>query len=675
MKRSLWIIVTVVVCLCCCVTLITAGYTVYMSFGSWGASSPRSSFAIPTVETSPARSTAAPASKWKVAPDLNPAEMDLAHQMLFELENTEVPINNVMDLVGRFEGKFNIPLTLPAPVEPLEPGARQDFWVSNSDDNRTFQLTATLQYITDHAYLWVEEGVSFNKKDLARLANSFEESIYPTTRNFFGEEWSPGVDNDPHIYILLGSNIGNYMAGYFATSDEYNPLAHEYSNAHEMFILNADRLRLDSQFTYAVLAHEFQHMIQWYQDLNEETWLNEGFSELAALINGYDPGGFDYIYTNDTDLQLTDWEGDVGLNGGHYGASFLFVTYLMDRFGEEFAQALVSHPANGLEGIDQLLVDFGFYDPISGSQITADDVFADWAVTNYLDDKSVMDGRYAYASHKVLITANATVNAGICTHFSERSTVSQYGVDYIQFECEGDQTIRFEGRREVPLLPEQPYSGMYAFWSFRGDESDMTLTREFNLTGVTGDVFMSYQTWYDLEEDYDYAYVEASLDGRNWDILFTSSGTDKDLTGNSYGWGYNGQSGGWITEEVDLSAYAGNVVQLRFEYITDSAVNGEGLLVDDISIPAIDYFEDFETGSGGWDAAGFVRIANRLPQRYKVSVITFGDDVLVTPVTLDAMNRADIRVDFSADIHKAVLVISGTTRFTTQPAEYLVEIQ
>ncbi len=72
---------------------------------------------------------------------------------------------------------------------------------------------------------------------------------------------------------------------------------------------------------------------------------------------------------------------------------------------------------------------------------------------------------------------------------------------------------------------------------------------------------------------------------------------------------------------VDLSDYAGKEIQLRFEYITDAAVNGEGFLLDDVSIPAIDYFSDFETDLGGWQPEGWVRIQNRLPQTFELSLI------------------------------------------------------
>ena len=50
-------------------------------------------------------------------------------------------------------------------------------------------------------------------------------------------------------------------------------------------------------------------------------------------------------------------------------------------------------------------------------------------------------------------------------------------------------------------------------------------------------------------------------------------------SGNSYGWGYTGSTGDWIQERVDLSQFAGQKVQIRFEYVTDAAVNEEGFLL------------------------------------------------------------------------------------------------
>jgi immune inhibitor A len=483
------------------------------------------------------------------------------------------------------------------------------------------------------------------------------------------------VDNNPHLYIVLGSALGSDLAGYFSSADEYHPDVHKYSNAHEMFLLNSDNITLSDEFTYGVLAHEFQHMIHWYRDLNEETWLNEGFSELAALLNGYDVGGFDQAYIMNPDLQLTDWAGDVGDNTAHYGASFLFVSYFLDRFGEEATKSLVALPENGMVSITKVLSDLDEVDPITGKTITSDDVFSDWVVTNYLNDPNVGDGRYQYKKYTNFMTTSPTEVIDTCPADERTTTVNQFGADYIKIECTGTHTFTFTGQSIVQMLNVQPNSGQYAYWSNKGDESDMTLTREFDFTNVSGPLTLNYSTWYDLEQDYDYVYVEVSEDGQNWTILHTPNGTDKDISGNSFGWGYNGTSDGWLDESVDISAYAGKKAKIRFEYVTDAAVYGEGMLVDDIRIPEIQYKEDFESGVGGWESSGFVRMNNMLPQTYRINLLTINQNkVTITPVTLDADNHAEISMKVKNG-QSAVISISGVTPYTRQPAIYSYTIK
>jgi hypothetical protein len=225
------------------------------------------------------------------------------------------------------------------------------------------------------------------------------------------------------------------------------------------------------------------------------------------------------------------------------------------------------------------------------------------------------------------------------------------------------------------VVPADPHSGSYAFWSNKGDESDMTLTRTFDFTGQSGAISLSFWTWYDLEEDYDYLYLEASLDGVSWEILRTPSGTGDDPSGNSYGWAYNGRSGNgprWVREEVDLSRFAGEKVQLRFEYVTDAAVNGEGFLLDDVEIREIDYIADFEGDEGGWIAEGFVRIQNLLPQTYRLMLISRGRHTTVESIPLAADMTVEIPLSIGGEVDEVILVVSGTTRFTRQPAAYRV---
>ena len=95
--------------------------------------------------------------------------------------------------------------------------------------------------------------------------------------------------------------------------------------------------------------------------------------------------------------------------------------------------------------------------------------------------------------------------------------------------------------------------------------------------------------WYEIEEGWDYAYVEASDDdGRTWHILEGQHTTTENPSGNAYGPGYTGSSDEWLRESIDLTPFAGGPVLLRFEYVTDDAVYLDGLLIDDLSIPELD---------------------------------------------------------------------------------------
>ena len=92
-----------------------------------------------------------------------------------------------------------------------------------------------------------------------------------------------------------------------------------------------------------------------------------------------------------------------------------------------------------------------------------------------------------------------------------------------------------------------------------------------------------------------------------------------------------GLSGGgtkpaWVKQTADLTAFAGKKVQLRFEYVTDAALDFDGFALDDVSIPEINFVDDAEQ-DGGWTANGFIRSSNVVKQRYIVQVMKWSRDV------------------------------------------------
>ena len=646
----------VAVLLCCTgAVVLAAGYVMYQAYQR-----------IPEIPLPPTNVFETP----QPTPEIElPTPDSISTSTVEILANTIVPENDPYELACRLQSICNVSTTVPSKSYKL--GDQETFWVSNVDTVENFQATATLRYVGDYIYFWIENGVSYDESDLKRLADTFENQMYPTNREFFGSEPNPGIDGDPRIYILYVRGTGFSNAGYFSTPDMYNPLVKEYSNAHEMFFFNADNVLLSSEEAYATLAHEFQHMIHWNTDRNEDIWINEGFSVVSQFLLGY-PTQYDWRYVADPDYNLTDWSAD-GSNIPHYGQSFLYLAYFLDRFGEEATKEIVQRPENGLASIDQTLAELNITDPQSGQLITADDVFMDWAATMWLQDSSVGDGRYRYNNYPEAPKISVSDFISTCPG-SASGSVNQYGIDYFTINCAGVYTLRFNGSTVARLLPADANSGRYAFWSNKGDESNMTLTREFDFTNLTAPITLSYSMWYDLETDYDYVFVEASTDGQTWQILTTPSCTTEDPSGNSYGCGYNGQTGAWTPEQVDLSQFAGQKVQIRFEYITDAAVNGEGFLLDDVRVDAAGYQSDFEADDGGWVAEGFARVENILPQTYRLSIIIKGDTTTVTQIPVNADQTAEFPLSLKPG-EEAILIVTGTTRYTRLPAAYQIEVK
>jgi len=249
-------------------------------------------------------------------------------------------------------------------------------------------------------------------------------------------------------------------------------------------------------------------------------------------------------------------------------------------------------------------------------------------------------------------------------------------MDYVLLEGEGDLQVRFSGSTLVPLVGNEVHSGAYQWWAVRGDEGDATLTRAFDLSGLSRATFEVWM-WYDLEDDYDYAYVSVSADGgHTWHLLSNEHTTTENPTGDSYGPAFTGHSGGgaapaWTQQAFDLSPYAGQEILVRFEVITDEAVNYPGLCLDDLSIPELGYHDDVEAGDGGWQAAGWLRVAAQIPQRFVVQAISLGATTRVETMALDDTNQGQITLSgLGTEVDRAVLAISALAPYTTEPATY-----
>ncbi len=101
-----------------------------------------------------------------------------------------------------------------------------------------------------------------------------------------------------------------------------------------------------------------------------------------------------------------------------------------------------------------------------------------------------------------------------------------------------------------------------AAWSNLGNSADLTLERTIAVP-ASGANILSFGSFWDIEEDYDYGYVEVDT-GSGWTSLPDVDGYFE--PGTPLGFGLTGSDADLLS--FDLSAYAGTTIGLRFRYFT-----------------------------------------------------------------------------------------------------------
>ena len=541
-----------------------------------------------------------------------------------------------------------------------EAGHRQEFFVTDIAADTTYVVDATLRVVSPNAYWFVDDELDIPEEELQRAANEYESNVRPVLLEAFGDVWNPGVDGDPRLTVLH-TDLGGNVAGYFDPRHEFPRRTHPNSNEREMLFMDGAAFRPGSPDYMKVLAHELQHAIHWAHDPGEDSWVNEGLSEVATELLGYSPTFIDAFLSRPS-TQLTFWE-ELGGSIPHYGAATLFMIYLLEHYGDSGSlRDLIADPADGVEGINAFL---------RAHSKTFDEVYADWIVANYLDAET---GRYGYSNHQVQVRRVDRIGElGETT-----GHLAPYSSRYFELgSLPRDIVVEFEGDSATRQIATHCYSGEGCWWGNRGDSIDTKLTREFDLTNVST-ATLEFMMWFDIEEDWDYAYVEASADGgETWTILEGDHTTEDNPVGNSYGHGYTGASNGWLQERVDLTPFAGSELLIRFEYITDAAVYEDGFVIDDIAIPELDFVDDAE-GDGGWDARGFERIDNVVPVDYLVLVIERrrdGTDI-VRRMEIDEDGLGTIALSGVGDtVQEAVVVVSPLARNTHQLSQFTLRVR
>ncbi len=330
----------------------------------------------------------------------------------------------------------------------------KNFWAYNFKTKKYYLVQATLRKQGPITNIWVEDE-SWNNgyvnqeivdsvyQRLVNRTNSQSinpnEGIIKIDTTLFGQP--PNYDGDGVVDFLILNIIDDFdstasnspfIAGYFSPEDQTN---NPTSNQMDLMYLDSyPGIYYNGSYhpdrVMATTAHEFQHLIHHHYDTNEETWLNEGLSQLASTYCGY---GLDYpgLYLQNTNQSLTSWSGEVK----DYARVQLWTLYCAEQLGLNFIKTLVSRPEHGVNSFNIAMQQVG----LSG---TMDDVFVNWTLANWLNSTS-LDPAYGYYQPEA-IGLRASVDSLIYRFpQSVSGSIQKYAVVYHKFRGRDSLRVLF----------------------------------------------------------------------------------------------------------------------------------------------------------------------------------------------------------------------------------------
>ena len=490
--------------------------------------------------------------------------------------------------------------------------------------------------VGDDSEPWLRTEDLLTPGQLAYLLDEFDDNIYPTDTSIFGEPLARGAEGQKTWILIFNIRddayynpaATSYIAGYFSASESAE------NNKNIMHIDTydwANRTGPDAARPYlyeSTFAHEFEHLIHFDQDPDEESWVDEGLADLAGFLCGYGhpDSHLAYYMVYHPITSLTFW----GSGLEDYGASYLFQLYLWEKYGgTAFTSALVQEQANGIEGVEKTLEAFRVKDSF-------DQIFDNWTIANYLDDtRKGSGGKFGYNSLDIgsddtwgytipYTLANFWIGPSLEPDFIVPSAwltggdPQPYTAQYWWFNSDDAVTVSIDGEDFAGTLP---YSGSYEWYSGAQAWAWRSFYQNFDIPA--GGATLNFQTFFDIEEDWDYGYVEVyDQDTGEWYTLdatgtvdYVAHGqdnpnvpagrepTDYEAAGRWHA--FTGSSGGWVSVSMDLTPFAGDTIDLYFRTWQDGAFTLQMMYVDDISIPELGFSDDVESGEDGWTADGW----------------------------------------------------------------------
>ena len=358
------------------------------------------------------------------------------------------PLNQPRDGAGRSQSQQSISIQ----SQQLMLGS-QDYL---KDDLNNSILSTVRKVISAHGknlYVWVanncwEQGgtkkYNVTQQMVDALASKFlapgnDNDIYEWVTNIAGDHWGPThhsnlipETDDIHIWLMDIDNdnltSGSVTLGYFYARDNFLKSSIPTSNEKLMFTVDAvlfakpdygawDLSHYLPNRIISTLAHEFTHMIYFYQhQILRNQSSNAAINEMSAQciedlvankIEADGPRGIPYgnssagysgndngrlpLYNSNNQFNLLNWSNKNEERVLNYSKTYALGAYLMRNYGgANFIRELIQNNTTGVESIVAAVNANG------GNGLSYGDILQRFGVANLLSDQTTMTTGYKF---------------------------------------------------------------------------------------------------------------------------------------------------------------------------------------------------------------------------------------------------------------------------------------
>jgi len=344
----------------------------------------------------------------------------------------------------------------PRSMQSSDDGVVLGFLMRNRVTGQFDEVSAKLVYQGRRARIWVDV-VDTSRIKLATInllakgldsittgkSRDVQKSIIDNDEAVFGAPPLNHFDNSNICDFLLTDikdNVnGGFVAGFFSPYDQTDA-----PGSNKMNLLYIDsREGLGNQSTgnisnvLGTLAHEYQHLIHYNTNNQSETFFNEGCSEVASILNGYQTRG-NSGFAGNTNYSLFAWDFDDAQGAkilADYERAMTFVHYLNEQYGEQFITVFNKTKSRGMDRIADALKATGHSDDWKN-------IVSAWVVANYL---KTFTQPYGYKNKLSGNVPTLSMNVTTAGSFPDTgsATVQQYASIYNSYTKPGPFRITF----------------------------------------------------------------------------------------------------------------------------------------------------------------------------------------------------------------------------------------